>query len=66
MKDNLPRYTLRIDGQLLNKLHYVAAYDCRSVNRQLEMLIKRCVNEFEGLHGEITDEQIQSLYSGEN
>ena len=53
MKDNLPRYTLRISQNLLNKLDYIAEYEGRSKNKELEQLVKRRVAEFEKEHGTI-------------
>lgn len=41
MKDNLPRYTLRIPKILLDKLGYVAEYEGRTKNREIEQLIKK-------------------------
>lgn len=40
MKDNLSRYALRIDQTLLDKLGYIAEYDGRAKNRELEQKIK--------------------------
>ena len=40
MKDNLSRYTLRIDQALLDKLGYIAEYEGRTKNRELEQMIK--------------------------
>ena len=56
MKDNLPRYTLRISQYLLNKLDYIAEYEGRSKNKELEQLIKKRIAEFEKEHGSITNE----------
>lgn len=53
MKDNLPRYTLRINQILLDKLEYVAEYNGRSKNREIEMLIRQHICEFEAEHGKI-------------
>ena len=53
MKDNLPRYTLRVSKILLDKLGYVAEYEGRTKNREIEQLIKKKVAEFEKEHGEI-------------
>ena len=39
MKDNLSRYTLRIDQTLLDKLGYIAEYEGRTKNRELEQMI---------------------------
>lgn len=62
MKDNLPRYTMRIERPLLDRLQYISKYEGRTANKQLEQLVKRCVKEFEAEHGEITDEMISQLY----
>ena len=62
MKDNLPRYTMRIERPLLDRLQYISKYEGRTANKQLEQLVKRCVKEFETEHGEITDEMIAELY----
>ena len=53
MKDNLPRYTLRIPQILLDKLGYIAEYEGRTKNKEIEQLIKRRVDEFEEIHGKI-------------
>ena len=53
MKDNLPRYTLRISQNLLDKLAFIAEYDGRTKNKEIEHLIKKCISEFENEHGEI-------------
>lgn len=62
MKDNLPRYTMRIERPLLDRLQYISKYEGRTANKQLEQLVKRCIKEFEAEHGEITDEMIAELY----
>ena len=56
MKDSLPRYTLRIPQELLDKLGYIAAYEGRTKNKEIEQLIKLRVAEFEQRHGKITQE----------
>ena len=53
MTDNKSRFTLRVDPELLEKLGYVAEYEGRTKNRELEQLIKRRIREFEAAHGEI-------------
>ena len=53
MKDNLPRYTLRIPQILLDKLAYVAEYEGRTKNREIEWLIRKRIAEFEKVHGKI-------------
>lgn len=53
MNDDLPRYTLRINRVLLDKLEYIAKYECRSKNKEIEQLIKKRILEFEKENGEI-------------
>lgn len=53
MKDPLSRYTLRVPQILLDKLGYVAEYEGRTKNREIEQLIKRRIAEFEKEHGVI-------------
>ena len=53
MADTLPRYTLRVSKELLDKLAYIAEYEGRTKNKELEQLIKKRIAEFEALHGEI-------------
>ena len=55
MKNNLPRYSLRIPQLLLDKLGYIAEYEGRTKNKEIEQLIKKRIAEFEAAHGEITE-----------
>ena len=43
MKDPLSRYTLRVEQALLDKLGYIAEYEGRTKNRELEQMIKNAV-----------------------
>lgn len=53
MKDILPRYTLRVSRDLLDKLGYIAEFEGRTKNKELQQLIKKRIEEFENEHGEI-------------
>lgn len=53
MKGNPSRYTLRVDQALLDKLGYIAEYEGRTKNRELEQMIKKRIRAFEQEHGEI-------------
>lgn len=46
--------SIRIDEEMLNKLHYVSDYEARSANGQIIILIRDCIEDFEKKHGEIT------------
>ena len=45
--------SIRIDENMLNKIHVVADYEGRSANSQILILIRDCVEKFEKEHGEI-------------
>ena len=47
MKDELSRYTLRVEQKLLDKLGYIAEYEGRTKNRELEQMIKKRIRDFE-------------------
>lgn len=46
-------YSIRIDDTLLHKLHILSAYEGRSANSQVVILIRDAVEEFEKKHGKI-------------
>ena len=45
--------SIRIDEAMLHKLHFVADYEGRSANSQVNILIRDCIQKFEKEHGEI-------------
>lgn len=53
MKDNLPRYTLRVPQELLDKLAYIANFEGRTKNKEIEQIIKKRIAEFEAANGAI-------------
>jgi len=53
MEDKLLRYTLRVDRALFKKFRYVAEYEGRSANKEIEQFLKKHVAEFEEKHGKI-------------
>jgi hypothetical protein len=56
MEEKLLRYTLRVDRRLFKKFRYVAGYEGRSANKEIEQYIKKCVADFEEKHGVIESE----------
>lgn len=56
MQSDLSKFTLRTDKELFKKFRFVADYNARSANREIEVLMKKHVNEFEKKHGKITFE----------
>ena len=45
--------SIRIDEQMLDKLHVIADYEGRSANSQILILIRDCIEEYESKHGNI-------------
>ena len=48
--------SIRIDAEMLDKLHYIADYEGRSANSQILILIRRCIEQYEKEHGVIFSE----------
>ena len=53
MKSETAKFTLRTDTELLKKFHYVADYNGRSSNRELEILMKKHIADYEKGNGKI-------------
>ena len=45
--------SIRIDEEMLQKLHMVADYEGRSANSQILILIRDAIEAYEAKHGEI-------------
>lgn len=45
--------SIRIDEQMLHKLHVVADYEGRSANSQVLILIRDAIEKYEQKHGKI-------------
>lgn len=52
-RDGKKGYTIRIDEELLHKLHVISAYEGRSANSEVLILIRDAVEAFEAKHGKI-------------
>ena len=53
MTQEMARFTLRIPKDLLDKFGYIAEYEGRTKNKELEQMIKARIAMFEKEHGEI-------------
>ena len=45
--------SIRIDSEVLDKLHVVADYEGRSANSEILILIRDAIEKYEEKHGEI-------------
>lgn len=53
MPSNMPKFTFRVDNETLEKLRYIADNNFRTVNKELEMLVKKYISEYEEKNGVI-------------
>lgn len=54
MPSKLPHYALRIPTPTMDKLKYIAEYNGRSANKEIEQLILAHIAAFQKEHGEIS------------
>ena len=53
MPSDKPRYTLRVPPELLKKMEYIAQYNGRTKNKEIEKVIKDYAAAFESEYGPI-------------
>lgn len=53
MASILPRYTLRIPQEYLDKIRYIAEENGRSANKEIELMIKDKIKRYEEINGTI-------------
>ena len=58
MQKNYPRYTLRISREMLDKIGYIADFNGRTKNKEIEHIIKKYINDYERMYGFIKTTQI--------
>lgn len=46
-------FSIRIDAEMLDKLHVIADYEARSANGQITVLIRECIENYEEKNGKI-------------
>ena len=55
MKKRDTHLGMLIDRETHDKLFYIAEYEGRTKNKEIEQLVKKRIAEFEEIHGEITE-----------
>ncbi len=58
MPSDLPRYTLRMPHELLKKIRYIAEENGRSANKEIELMIKKRIKDYEVENGVIPDSDL--------
>lgn len=56
-------YTLRIDNELMEKLKHCCIKEDRTVNKQIERLVREYITNYEAEHGSIN---IKTINMGDN
>ena len=51
--DNLVKRTIRIDSSVNNKIKYIAEMEVRSVNKEIELYLKKSIKAYEEKYGVI-------------
>ena len=57
MPSDITKFTLRTESEILKKFRFVAEYNARSANREIETLMKKHIAEFEKVNGKIKLEE---------
>lgn len=57
MRKNYPRYTLRITREMLDKIGYIADFNGRTKNKEIEYIIKKYINDYERMYGYIKSDK---------
>lgn len=53
MEPKQAKFTIRVNSELLKKFHFVAEYNARSANREIEVIMREHVKAFERIYGRI-------------
>lgn len=53
MPSKLPRFTIRTEQEVLDKINYIASQNERSSNNEIVYLIKQHIKEYETEHGKL-------------
>lgn len=57
MASKYPMFGFRTERERLDKLRYIAEYNGRSANKELEQLLIAHINDFESQHGPIKPQE---------
>ena len=56
-----PQFPLRVDPLLIKKIRYIGKENCRSGGKEIELLIRNHVKQYEDTYGEITEDDLRNL-----
>ena len=55
-----PHFAIRIPREKLSKLKFIAEYNGRSSNKEIEVLVTQHIADFEAAHGVIADDDLKN------
>lgn len=58
MPSNLPRLTVRMEQELINKINKIAEEENRSTNQQITYIMKKYIEQYEKEHGRISGQGV--------
>lgn len=58
MPSNLPRLTVRMEQELIDKINKVAEKENRSVNQQITYVVKKYIEQYEKENGRINSAEL--------
>lgn len=56
-----PQFPIRVEPLLIKKIRFIASENCRSASKEIELLIRKHVRDYEDTYGEITDDDINKV-----
>lgn len=56
-----PQFPLRIEPQIISKIRFIANENCRSTNKEIELLIRKHVAKWESENYEITIDDLRRM-----
>ena len=61
MPSDITKFTLKTESEILKKFRFVAEYNARSFNREIETLMKKHISEFEKANEKIKLEKLKRI-----
>ncbi len=58
MPSNLPRFTLRTEQEVIDKITKIAEAESRSTNQQINHILKDYITKYETEHGRINSAEL--------
>lgn len=64
MPSDLPRLTVRMEQELINKINMIAKKENRSTNQQINHILKKYIEQYEKENGRINSAELSVTKTG--